>query len=179
MTPELQADCLEALTASASEVAGTALDGASFESLGILEGYGSGHGAYLGLVAQDEPIQVGVVIDEPGCQTLTKSLLGMAPGDEDLSAADVSDAMCEIINMIAGGLKRRVTDRMRITLGLPIFVAGSPLPNQHQEVVGRVLQIGDVRVSMLLLTQRQDTPASRLGATPQTTRHAAAKKDHA
>lgn len=160
----LQTTCLDALIASASEVSSTVLGGLSFESFGADCQVAAGHGAYLGLVAQEEPIQVGLLCDPAGCQSLAKALLGMDTADEDLPAPDVSDAMCEIINMVAGGLKRRVSQQLTITLGLPIFVSGHPLPNQQQEILARQLKIGAVPVSLLILTQKsQAIPLSRSG----------------
>jgi hypothetical protein len=159
MTPVLQASCLDALVDAASEVASTVLAGASFEALREGRGYGSGHGAYLSLVAPEESLQVGLLVEPEGCQVLAKALLGMEPGDEDLPPGDVSDAMCEIINIVAGGLKRRVADNMPLTLGLPMFVSGHPLPNQQQEVVSRSLKISEVTVSIILLTQKNHAVA--------------------
>jgi len=164
MSPEVQAICLDALTESASELTGTVLGGATFEVLGPCTDFGGGNGAYLGLVAQEEPIQVGILVDGPGCQSLSKSLLGMDPADEDLPPSDVSDAMCEIVNIVAGGFKRRVLDRMPVTMGLPIFVSGHPLPNQQQTVLARSIKIGGVAANVLLLTQKQHAaPMSRHG----------------
>jgi hypothetical protein len=168
MTPVILSTCLDALSESASEVAATVLGGVPFAPLGSDSSYGSGHGAYLGLVADDEPIQVGLLAEPAGCQILAKSLLGMAPDDEDLPLSDVSDAMCEIANIVAGGLKRRVSEGMRITLGLPIFVTGHPLPNQQQEVSARSLRLGGVAVSLLVLTQKPHAvPISQSGVTTQ------------
>lgn len=164
MTPDIQSSCLDALTESTSELTATVLGGLPFASLGESTNFGGGHGAYLGLVAQEEPIQVGILVDNAGCQVLAKALLGMEPGDEDLPAPDVSDAMCEVINIIAGGLKRRVSGKMQVTLGLPIFVAGHPLPNQQQMVTARQVKIGDVSANVILLTQKQNSaPLSRSG----------------
>jgi len=177
MTPEILSRCLDALSESTSEVAATVLGGVPFNALGSDSSYGSGHGAYLGLVADDEPFQVGILVDPAGCQSLSKALLGMEPGDEDLPASDVSDAMCEVVNIVAGGLKRRVSERMKITLGLPIFVAGHPLPNQQQEVSARALKLGEVAVSLLVLTQKPHAmPMSRSGVAMQTAGTSPAKE---
>jgi Chemotaxis phosphatase CheX len=180
MTPVILSSCLDALCESASEVAATVLGGVPFSTLGSDASYGSGHGAYLGLVADEEPIQVGLLVDPLGCQLLAKSLLGMDPAEEDLPPSDVSDAMCEVVNIVAGGLKRRVSERMRITLGLPIFVAGHPLPNQQQEVSARALKLGDVAVKLLVLTQKPHAiPISQSGVTTQTAGTGPAKEQSA
>lgn len=170
MTPAIKSSCLEALVAAAREVSSTVLVGAPCAPLDESPGYGTGHGAYLSLNTPEEPIQVGLLATPEDCQVLGKALLGMEPGDEDLADGDVSDAMCEIINMIAGGMKRRVVEELPITLGLPIFVSGHPLPNQHQEVSSRALTIGDVAVNLILLTQEKASlPLSRSGSSHQTT----------
>jgi hypothetical protein len=180
MTPAVQSQCLEALTESASELTRTVLGGLGFQALGPSEDFVAGNGAYLGLVAQDEPIQVGILVDAAGCQLLSKALLGMDAADEDLPPSDVSDAMCEIINILAGGLKRRVSPGMSVTMGLPIFVSGHPLPNQQQSVLARALEIGETSARVLLLTQKQNAvPISRSGVTIQTAGKASAKESSA
>ena len=177
MIPVLKSSCLDALVDSASEVSATVLGGASFEQLQVPLAYGSCHGAYLSLLTQDEPIQVALLAEAPGCQALAKAVLGMEAGDEDLAAADVSDAMCELINILAGGLKLRVSERMPVTLGLPMFVAGHPLPSQQQEVSSRSLRIADVGVTLVLLTQKNHAaPMSRSGVNLQTA--GATAKEH-
>lgn len=167
MTPDVQGSCLDALTESAGEVAATVLGGLPCVCEGLTPDAMSGHGAYLGLVAQEEAIQVGLIAEPAGCQALAKALLGLEPADEDLPPADVSDAMCELINIVAGGLKRRVTGRISVTLGLPIFVSGHPLPNAHQNVVAHALVIGEVKVRLILVTQKSHTASvSRSGVNP-------------
>ena len=162
MTPALKSSCLDALVAATSEVSQTVLGGAGCAPVDTEVGFGAGHGAYLSLTTSEEPIQVGVVVAPEGCQLLAKALLGMMEEDEDLPSGDVSDAMCEIINMVAGGLKRRVSGELAVTLGLPIFVAGHPLPNQHQEVSSCSVRIGDTAVKLILLTQdKAAAPLSR------------------
>ncbi|RYZ09573.1 MAG: chemotaxis protein CheX [Myxococcales bacterium] len=160
MTPALKSACLEALVAATGEVASIVLAGSTCEPL---EGdVASGHGAYLSLSTPEEPIQVAIIVGAQDCQLLAKALLGLEGEDEDLPAGDVSDAMCEIINMIAGGLKRRVSGELAVTLGLPMFVSGQPLPNQQQEVSSRSLRVGDASVKLILITQDQNVaPLSR------------------
>lgn len=164
MNAQHQASCLEALREAVAEVAGTVLGGLPVAPQTSGVDPGASHGAYLALVAQGEPIQVALLAAGPGCQLLAKTLLGMDVADEDLPDSDVSDAMCEIINIVAGGLKRRVSGGMQVTLGLPLFVAGPLLPNHQQQVHSRALQLGDVGVEVLLLTQRENAePLSKSG----------------
>ncbi len=177
MTPALKSSCLDALVDALSEVSATVLGDAGCEALAAEVGHGAGHGAYLSLSTPEEPIQVGLLVAAEGCQALAKALLGMEPGDEELPAGDVGDAMCEIINMVAGGLKRRTSGTLAVTLGLPMFVSGHPLPNQQQEVSARSLRVGDVAVSLILLTQKSGgAPTSRSSATLRAAGRAPAKE---
>lgn len=177
MTPALKSSCLEALVEALREVSTTVLAAADCDVLDDDFAYGPGYGAYLSLTTTDEPIQVGLLVAPIGCQVLSKALLGMEPGDEDLPAADVGDAMCEIINMVAGGLKRRVSGQLSITMGLPMFVSGHPLPNQQQEVVTRSVKIVDVTASLVLLTQKHAAaPLSRSAIGLQAAGRAPAKE---
>jgi hypothetical protein len=173
MTPAVQASCLDALVDAMSEVCGAALGvsmrelgsatiDVSVDALGSRPGLGPVDGAFMSLVTPEEPIQVGLVVERPGSQVLAKALLGMEAGDEDLPESDVSDAMCEVINMVAGGLKRRADGRLSIVLGLPLFVSGEPLPNQQHRLSARALELGSAKVSVILLTHNsQAAPASR------------------
>jgi hypothetical protein len=164
MNAQHQATCLEALREAVAEVAATVLGGLPVAPADAGVDPGASHGAYLALVAEDEPIQVALLAAGPGCQVLSKTLLGMDVADADLPDSDVSDAMCEIINIVAGGLKRRVSGGLKVTLGLPLFVAGPLLPNQQQQVHSRALRLGDVSVEVLLLTQRENAaPLSKSG----------------
>jgi len=111
-------------------------------------------GAYLALLGHDTSLQVGLLSDASGCQLLSKMLLGMAPEEENLSDSDIADAMCELINVIAGGIKRRVSDRLQINLGLPLFVAGVPRPGHHSHVVLTQVRIADAFAAVLLMSPR-------------------------
>jgi chemotaxis protein CheX len=81
-------------------------------------------GAYVPILSGDYSLHVGIVSDGAGCANLTRALLGMGP-DEDVSLDDVRDAVGEIANMVAGGVKTRITARgIPVQIGLPIFIHG-------------------------------------------------------
>ena len=84
-------------------------------------------GSYLALVGSASAYQVGVLSDIAGCDALSRALLGMTEDDE-LSAGDRSDAICEIANIVAGGAKRRLERGDDLKLGLPIYVSGRVEP---------------------------------------------------
>jgi hypothetical protein len=108
-------------------------------------------GAYLPLWTATEQIQVGLLADDAGCQALAKALLGMEQTEPDLSMSDKSDSFSEIVNMLAGGLKRRLEGRVDLKLGLPLFVNGVVQPNPHITILATELTLGPVEAVVLLV----------------------------
>ncbi len=81
-------------------------------------------GAYVPILSGEYSLHVGIVSDEEGCRTLSRGLLGMEP-EEEVTPDDVHDAVGEIANMIAGGVKTKVSARgAPVQIGLPIFIHG-------------------------------------------------------
>ncbi|HEY8945162.1 MAG TPA: chemotaxis protein CheX, partial [Polyangiaceae bacterium] len=89
------------------------------------------------------PMQMGLFADERGCQRLAKALLGMDENDEDLPAADLGDAVSEVLNMLAGSVKRRISDHADVKLGLPVFVRGAVFSTHYSMLTAR-LSLGPV-----------------------------------
>lgn len=81
-------------------------------------------GAYVPILSGDYSLHVGIVSDDSGCANLTRALLGMTC-DEQVTQDDIHDAVGEIANMVAGGVKTKVTARgTAVQIGLPIFIHG-------------------------------------------------------
>ena len=99
-------------------------------------------------------ITVGLLAGETGCRALAGALLGV--GDRaTLSASDVADAVSEIVNMLAGGIKSRMLSRMPpIFLGLPMFLHGWIEPGERIEVAAQSVRIGRIDTVVLVLRQR-------------------------
>jgi hypothetical protein len=113
-------------------------------------------GAYIGLTTPTEALQVGVVAGMDGLQTLAKSMLGMAPEDEDLPAGDVADAVGEIANIFAGGIKKRMLPRLgAVNLGLPLFINGYIEPTDRLAIQAVDIQLGPVVTSLLVIQGRE------------------------
>lgn len=105
---------------SARELAGVALGATEFEirfSDEVPTGY---LGGYLSIAGTNTAYLVGILSDERGCADLCRALLGMDTGAE-LAHTDVSDAVCEMVNILAGGAKRRLPHDESLKLGLPTF----------------------------------------------------------
>src|SRR5512138_2280299 len=99
---------LAATVDSAAEFAATTLRG----TLGHVESHDAipaqVTGCFVALVGEDESIQIGIAASAEGCQSLAQALFA---SDEPLDDADVSDALGEITNIVAGGVKKRVSPK--------------------------------------------------------------------
>ena len=151
-----EADWMAAMSDTINEVATTALGFPGCEVLRTFDRIPPGReGAYLALVGQEDSIQIGLISNAEGCQALAKGLLQMEPGGEDLDPADMADAMCEVVNIIAGGLKARVNGKVPpIKLGLPLFVNGAVQPSSRLVIVVAELLIGTVPAALVLIEPR-------------------------
>lgn len=147
------AEWMEALRDTMNEVATTALNLPACQVSPISTRTPRGiEGAYLALVGQEDAIQIGLTSSAEGCQALSKALLAMAADDADLEPPDVADAMCEIVNIIAGGLKARVHGMMSpIKLGLPIFVKGTVQPSGRIVVLVAEVVAGHIPAALVLI----------------------------
>ena len=113
-------------------------------------------GAYLGLVSGEGAYQVGLAATSEGCQALARGLLAVEPSADPLPAADVADAVCEIVNMLAGGVQRRVRERsgLQVGLGLPTFFHGPVQPTERLGVAVAEVRVGGLSAALLVLHPR-------------------------
>ena len=148
---------MSAMQEAATEVATTTLGCAGTEHLALdVPPPPQMPAAYLPLVGVEEQVQLAVAADPGSCQALAKSMLAMEPGGEDLPMGDVADAMNEIINIIAGAVKKRVFERSGpLSLGLPIFIHGQPEPSGRLTTVVRHMRFGDIPAALLVVHQRE------------------------
>jgi CheY-specific phosphatase CheX len=175
MEATMLSEWIEAAEASAIEVATTALACSSVERAPRSEpSQSSLFGAYVPLVAVDCQLQIGIVAEWQACEILARALLGMEP-DEELSAqSDVSDALGEIANMVAGCVKTRMNGRMPgLNTGLPLCVVGHVEPSAGAQHASVALLFDQVRASVRVLwspagaqvpaRSRAQTPKPALG----------------
>lgn len=88
-------------------------------------------GAYVQLMSEREVVVVGLCAAAPALAALSGALLGCAGAD--VSPADVTDAVGEVANMLAGGVKRRLSAaHPGLQLGLPLFIRGHLEPRERQ-----------------------------------------------
>ncbi len=112
-------------------------------------------GAYLGLVGPSGGVQIGLAAEPAGCQALSKRLLGMDAAEPALPENEVADAVCEIVNIVAGGFKSRLRDRSPLQMGLPVFFHGPAQPTDHVAVQVVELKLGDLPAALLLVHPRE------------------------
>ncbi len=150
------AGTLPDLEAAFQEVARTALGLSDLTTLERIDNpYPEYQGAYLGLVAGPGALQIGLASNEAGCQALAKGLMGMAEGDPPLEPAEMADAICEIVNIVAGAFKGRVRERMgNLAMGLPVFFRGPAQPTGHTAVKVAQLASGPITAALLIVFPR-------------------------
>lgn len=82
-------------------------------------------GAYLPIVGSKQSMYVGWTAGERDRQTLARAFLGMSESDE-LSDGDVADALGELVNILGGGVKRRMLAHVAgLAIGLPFYAGGN------------------------------------------------------
>ena len=108
-------------------------------------------GAWVQLLSDREAVLVGLCSDAAGRARLASALVG----EEGLSAADVTDALGEIANMLAGGVKRRlVASCPGLQLGLPFFLHGRVEPSERQQWCAAELELA-LGCSVVLIVLRE------------------------
>jgi hypothetical protein len=110
-------------------------------------------GAYLGLIGPAGGLQIGVASDAAGCQRLAKGLLGI-DGGEALPDGEMADALCEIVNIVAGAFKGRVRDRAALQMGLPVFFHGAVQATDHVATSVACVRAGGVPAALVLVHPR-------------------------
>lgn len=79
-------------------------------------------GAHIALVGATYAVHLGVLSTARDTQRMAQAML---EAEEELPQEDVADAMGEIANILAGGLKGAMLDvDEELKLGLPVYVAG-------------------------------------------------------
>jgi hypothetical protein len=146
-----------AITAAATEIATYALSwpGAVVRDPVGLEATTSMIGAHIPLVGAGRAFDVAVVSSADGCQALARAILCMTPGAA-ITDAEVADAIGEIVNMLAGSMKRRLSGLAAdLTLGLPIFIHGYLQPSERLSVLALPTRFGTVDAIVLVAGPRE------------------------
>ncbi|HEY5962319.1 MAG TPA: chemotaxis protein CheX [Polyangiaceae bacterium] len=153
MSHSLQpADWLDATLAAATEFSETTLGSGLGDTEAIRKLPENLTGCFVALVGQEESLQIGVASDPRGCQVLAQALFA---SDDPLPDTDVADALGEIANIMAGGVKKRSGESNRgMALGLPIVMEGHVRISEHQQMVHCDIAMGDAPVRLLVVCTR-------------------------
>ena len=106
-------------------------------------------GCFVALVGDEGSLQIGLASDAEGCQTLAKALFA---SEDDLPDEDVGDALGEIANIVAGGVKKRMAlVQMALAIGLPIVMEGHLRISERQQLAQADVKLGEVPVRLLIV----------------------------
>jgi chemotaxis protein CheX len=142
-------DWLKAMVEAAAEFATTTLDATLEPSDTTNELPLDLTGCFVALVGEEGSLQVGLASDATGCQSLAKALFA---SEEDLPDEDVGDALGEIANIIAGGVKKRMAIvQLALALGLPIVMEGHLRISERQQLAQADVKLGEVPVRLLIV----------------------------
>lgn len=108
-------------------------------------------GVYIPLLNGHLALQLGLLAHRDVCSHLARALLGMAPDEPLDSEADVFDAVGEVTNLVAGGLKARMSDHTDVSLGVPLAIQGRVFPSSGSQSVQGILHI-DANAVWLVMT---------------------------
>jgi hypothetical protein len=98
-------------------------------------------GAYIAVLGEDASLHLGICTSPEGFRTLSRALLGIRR-DEELTDKDVVDGASEVMNIVAGKVKSRMSgEDGTLRLGLPMFVTG-----EIQMTAGMEREIADVSI---------------------------------
>jgi CheY-specific phosphatase CheX len=123
-------------------------------------------GAYVPVSSADSVLQIGLMTDRAGCEAMSRALLAMGPDEPFESPSDVTDAFGEIANMIAGGVKGRMYERVpSLRIGLPLFVHGR-VEQTAAEQRTIELHLNAVRAAIVVLRVPGSVPGRLPGSVP-------------
>lgn len=145
------ADWSESVHQSVGEVAISSL-GADLRASGAEGPSASLWGAYIPLLTSRDAVRVGVLASPQACESLARLFLAADAQTPKLEDADVADALCEFLNIVAGVLKRNMAERLpALQIGLPLFVAGAVVNHRHAEAWTRQVRLGDVPATLAVV----------------------------
>jgi CheY-specific phosphatase CheX len=143
---------LEATVGSASEFAATTLHVALSPIESSIKLPVALTGCFVALIGEEGSIQIGLAANALGCQSLAQALF---ESSEALPEEDVTDALGEIANIIAGGVKVRLSNvQPQLAIGLPIVMDGHLRLSDRQQLVTKDIQLGTIPIRLLILCTR-------------------------
>jgi CheY-specific phosphatase CheX len=147
-----QAQWRDAIHSTATELCRIALGfGGAATTAASLADASAMVGAHIPLVGKPS-YELAFVTSRTGCAELASALLG-GMDVSDLPPSAITDAICELVNMLAGGVKRRLTGS-DLELGLPVFVSGSVEPSDRLSTAAFKLRLGAIDTCVIVIGPR-------------------------
>jgi len=107
-------------------------------------------GGYISILSESASLRLGLTAAPEGCQMLARSLLGLHP-TQPLADKEVEDAVSELMNIIAGRVKSRVSESdPSLQLGLPMFIQGRIQETGSMERQAAETMVGPVACRLLV-----------------------------
>lgn len=108
-------------------------------------------GAHVAMISLHDSINMGIISSQEGCNRLAKAFVGVEPGEE-LDESDIQDALGEIVNIVAGGVKTRMIDvDPTIEIGLPVFFKGTISPRSRVASYVLDVKIGPIESKLFII----------------------------
>lgn len=145
----------EAIAQSANEIAMYALGELETRvehPIAVTHDVSCSAGAHIPLLGGSQPLELAIVSSPDGCEALARAMLGT---DGPLTPAEIADALGELVNMLAGGVKRRLQAHgTELELGLPIFIRGHVEPTDRVSIVALPIDFGPTKTRVLTIGRR-------------------------
>ena len=117
---------LEALASATAELSTTTLELNGCHVLGERTSDEDLSGGYIALVGDKCSVQIAVAASPKTCRAIAGRLFEMNEEEaQDLPDGDVADAIGEVVNIVAGGVKSQMSSYdASLQLGLPFVIEG-------------------------------------------------------
>jgi hypothetical protein len=110
-------------------------------------------GAHIPMLGGGQAFDLALVASPEDCKALSRAILCIGPA-APLKDAEIADAIGEIVNMLAGSVKRRLSGQRDLELGLPIFLHGYIQPTERLTVIALPTRLGTIDTMVLIAGQR-------------------------
>jgi len=115
------------------------------------------YAVYIPLSCDGLRLQLGLLAERPVWVLLARAFIGLEPEEPLDSDEDVLDAAREVANLVAGGIKVRVTDSDRVSVGLPLALRGRVFPSAGSRSRLGVFTLDDREVWLILTGTKSKT----------------------
>lgn len=146
-------DKLAGSLSDSASILGIELDPPSGERCDHSQG---SEGSFLTVSCKSTSFILGISGGIEDLRKIANLMLGIEDGDEPLPQSDVSDAVGEFVNVLAGSLKQQlVASYDSVQIGLPLFSTGGVAFPSSAQCLSQSVQMSDGSTIYLVLAQDQ------------------------